>query len=316
MEITTPNIQQFFQLVDFTFRDAVLKTPKLWDMFAKLVPSKTEKNVYPWLSNIPGLRPWLGPRFINNIATREYSLINQPFEDSIGIDKYKLEDDVYGFFEGVTAELGQRVAEFPDSELASTVESGQTTLCYDGQDFFSGAHPVDIDDPSKGTFSNNLVGSAYDLSIDPKSTFRAVRSAMMQFLRDDGKPLGLVGDTLMVPPAWEGYAKDAVEATFITSIVKNAGTPVAAAGMSNVFYGVSRVIVNPWLTVQNAGYLLCTTRSVMPFLYQQRQPANFVPRVSPDMDNVWMNRRFEWGVDMRAAFGYTFPFLAVRFAAS
>jgi phage major head subunit gpT-like protein len=55
---------------------------------------------------------------------------------------------------------------------------------------------------------------------------------------------------------------------------------------------------------------------MMPLLYQNRQPANFVPRVNPDSDNVFNLKRYEWGVDLRAAFGYGFPLLGMRLAAS
>jgi len=199
--------------------------------------------------------------------------------------------------------------------LAGVIENGTTAECWDGQPFFDDSHPVDIDDPSKGDFSNNLEGADFDLSTDAKGAFQKARAAMMKFKRNDGKPLGIVGNVLMVGPDLESAAKEAVEAVFITDRVRDGGNIVAAAAPTNVFQGVATVIVNPWL--QNdptAAYLLCTTRGIMPFLYQDREPANFVPRVDPTSDNVFNLRRYEWGVDLRDAYGYTFPFLAVRFA--
>lgn len=316
MEITGANLQQFFQLIDFTFYNKFSSTPTFWNRYAQKVPSKTEKNVYPWLSETPSLREWLGPRVVQNLATRDYSLTNRKFESVIGLDKDKLADDTYGFFQGHTEMLAKRVAEFADENLTTTLEAGNTTICWDGQYFFDTDHPVNIDDSGKGQYINNLVGSAYDLSLDPKGVFRKVRAAMMKFKREDGKPLGLIGDTLMVPPDWEGYAKDAVEATFVAQLVNNGGTTVAAAGVSNVFQGVATVVVNPWLATTNAAYLFCTTRGIMPMLYQEREGANFVPRVDPASPNVFEQKRYEWGVDLRAAFGYTLPQLAIRFAAS
>lgn len=316
MEITGANLQQFFQLIDFSFQNKFTSTPTFWNRYAQRVPSKTEKNVYPWLSETPSLREWLGPRVVQNLATRDYSLTNRKFESVIGLDKDKLADDTYGFFQGHTEMLAKRVAEFPDENLTSTLEAGSTSVCWDGQFYFDTDHPVNIDDASKGIYSNNLVGAAYDLSIDPKATFRAIRAAMMKFKREDGKPLGLVGDTLMVGPDWEGYALDAVQATFIASVVKNGATPVGAAGVSNVFQGKATVIINPWLTKADGGYLFCTTRGIKPMLYQDREGPNFVPRVDPASTNVFELKRYEWGVDLRAAFGYTLPQIALRFAAT
>lgn len=316
MQLVKPDLQQFFQLVDWTFRNAVLSTPTFWSRFAMKTPSRTEKNVYPWLAETPGLREWLGERVINNVRTRDYTLTNRHFESMLGIDKNKLADDTYGFFDGYTAALGKRVAEFPDVQLTAALEAGTSTKCWDGQNEFDTAHPVDVDDTSKGTYSNNLVSATYDLSSDPVGVYAKVRAAMMKVKRDDGLPLGLVGDVLMVPPDWEIHGLKAVQAQIVMDLAKATGTVVGGAGVTNIFQGTSTLIVNPWLTKADAGYLFCTTRGIMPLLYQDREGPNFVPRVDPASNNVFLQRRFEWGVDLRAAFGYTMPFLAFRFAAT
>jgi phage major head subunit gpT-like protein len=303
MQLTKPDLQQFFQLVDWTFRNAVAETSTFWKYFAMKTPSRTEKNVYPWIAETPAIREWLGERVVNNIRTRDYTL-------------NKLADDTYGFFDGYTAALGKRVAEFPDVQLSAQLEAGGTTKCWDGQNEFDTAHPVDVDDTSKGTFSNNLVGATYDLSTDPVGVYAKVRAAMMKVKRDDGLPLGLVGNVLMVPPDWEVYGLKAVQAQIVMDLAKASGTVVGGAGVTNVFQGTSTLIVNPWLTKADAGYLFCTTKGILPLLYQDREGPNFVPRVDPASNNVFLQRRFEWGVDLRAAFGYTLPYLAFRFAAT
>jgi phage major head subunit gpT-like protein len=318
MQITGANLQQFFQAVDFAFKGAAFGTPTFWKMFTKEVPSRTEKNVYPWLSEIPSLREWLGPRIVENIATRDYSLTNKHFERTIGIDRVKVEDDQYGFFTDVASSLGKVVAEFNDVKVAETIEAGNSALCWDGQYFFDTDHPVDVDSSAAGTYSNNLVGAAYDLSADPKGAFGAARKAMMKFKRDDGRPMGLTPNILMVPPDLEDAGMVAIEAGLISQKIMNvaANENVANAAVSNVYQGKATLIVNPHLTVTNAAYVFCTTKGIMPFLFQNRQAPNFVPRVDPASDNVFNLRRFEWGVDLRAAYGYTFPFLGVRIAAS
>jgi phage major head subunit gpT-like protein len=314
MELTRSNLEQFFQSVDFAFRDAQQTVPTFWKTIAKQVPSKTEKNVYPWMGEIPGLREWFGERVVNNVATRDYSLTNKHYEDTVGLDRVKLEDDTYGFFTDIVGALGKRVAEFVDEKVSSTLEAGTSTLCWDGQYFFDTDHPVDPDDSSKGTFSNLLKGAGYSLAADPKAAFSAARKAMMKFTRDDGKPLGVVGNILMVPPDLEDAALVAVESDLISQKQLNvAGSEnVSNAAVSNVYKGKATVIVNPWLSDTDDWYLFCTTRGIMPMLYQLRQPANFVPRVDPSSDNVFRQKRYEWGVDLRAAFGYTFPQLAIR----
>lgn len=67
------------------------------------------------------------------------------------------------------------------------------------------------------------------------AAYAAARAAIMGFTGDGGRPLGLVPDLLVVPPALEGAARQILEAEYLS------------ATESNVWRGSARLLVSPWL---------------------------------------------------------------------
>lgn len=57
-------------------------------------------------------------------------------------------------------------------------------------------------------------------------------------------------------------------------------------------------------------FLLCTNQSIKPIIYQERKPATFVSKDSETDDNVFSQRRFVYGVDLRCNVGYGLPQMA------
>jgi len=57
-------------------------------------------------------------------------------------------------------------------------------------------------------------------------------------------------------------------------------------------------------------FLLCTNQSVKPIIYQERKPATFVSKDKETDDNVFSQRRFVYGVDLRCNVGYGLPQMA------
>jgi phage major head subunit gpT-like protein len=316
MDITPASIQNFFTRLNFQFQNAFAGVPTFWSDVATEFPSDTGQNLYPFLSMIPGLREWVGPRVINNVAQRAYAVPNKHWEATYGIDRNQFEDDTYGFYAQMQPMIAQQVAEWRDRRLAQVIEAGTTAVCWDGQFFFDTDHPVDPDNSGAGTNSNKLVGAGFDIAVaDPLVPYAAARAAMALWKREDGQQMGTLGDTIMCHPNEEKFALQVANALVTAQAVGS-----AAAGVTNVFSqsGPPRVIVNPYLTVTSGKpwYLLCTKRGIKPFGWQNRQAPNLVARTQVTDENVFKLRQFEWGVDLRGEGLYTFPFLAFRMSAS
>jgi phage major head subunit gpT-like protein len=314
MELTPANLNNFFQRLNFTFQSAFQGVPTLWNKMATVFPSDSEANIYPFLSMIPGLREWLGPRIINNVAARSFTVVNKAYEGTYAIDLNKFKDDTYGFYAQLQPMIAQQVAEWRDRLIAEKIELGTTENGWDGQFFFDVDHPIDPDNAGAGVNVNKFVGAGYDIAVaNPLIPFSAAKAAIAQWKREDARPLGVVVDTIMVHPNEEFYARQLANGLITAQAIGG-----AAAGVTNIWAGQVDVIVNPYLTTTSGRpwYLLCTKRGIMPWGWQNRQEPNLVARTDITGENIFKLRQIEWGVDLRGAAFPTFPFLAYRMSAS
>ena len=78
---------------------------------------------------------------------------------------------------------------------------------------------------------------------------------------------------------------------------------VLADGTTSTFANTDGGAGTPW-------FLLCTNQSVKPIIYQERKPATFVSKDKETDDNVFSQRRFVYGVDLRCNVGYGLPQMA------
>jgi phage major head subunit gpT-like protein len=281
------------------------------------MPSTTARNVYGWIAEMSGMRLWDGERQVDDVVARDYELPNQDYEKTIGLGRNKVQDDQYGFFSKIVDMMGMQAKLWPDDLCVDALVNGITSTIYDGQNFFDAAHPVDMDDPSKGTYRNRYDSSTsgggvgYPLTVD---NYGFARAQMMLTKGESGRPLQVIGDTLVVPPVLEKLGLQIANAQLTAQGIRNAaGTDVVAgAAIQNVFYGTAKVVVCPRLSDQNTWYLLCTSRGIKPIIWQMRQAPMFVFKNAPTDDNMFFDKRLIYGVDGRGAAGYSLPFLAFR----
>lgn len=319
LQLNRATAEALFKTFDARFNQAMTKVPTWWDKFSSVMPSTSSANLYHWIAQIPGMQEWVGARQMKAAILRDYTLTNKAFEQSIKLDKFKVSDDQYGAFSPVVDAMGQAVMAWPDQQIGAVVNAGNATACFDGQFFFDTDHPVSLEDASMGTYSNNLIGSTYNIALDPIGVWQRGSEAMAAFVGDEGRPLAVVADTLMVPTSLRRYAVEAAKAELIPQTIRNvAGTEIAAAApVSNIYRGDFNVIVNPYLSnTTPAAYIMCCGRPVMPFIWQLRQVPVFTALVDPTLPNCFQEKEFVYGTEGRAAPGYSLPFLAVRCAAA
>jgi phage major head subunit gpT-like protein len=130
-----------------------------WAQYAIEVPSTTAEELYPWLQKIPGMRKWVGERQINNVRTASYKIINDKFEDTVTVERTKIEDDTYAVYTPTFRLLGDAAARQPDELVFAGISSGFTSNCFDGQYFFDTDHPVLDASGSAVSVSNMQAGA-------------------------------------------------------------------------------------------------------------------------------------------------------------
>src|SRR5208283_554443 len=128
------------------FQRGFEKPPSYYEKIATVVRSTSRQTTYPWLGRTTKFREWLGDRVVQALETHTYTIVNKDFEDTISISRNDIEDDTYGVYEPVIEQLGWDTKVQPDSLLFTMVKNAVTTpssvLSFDGQPYFSAAHPV------------------------------------------------------------------------------------------------------------------------------------------------------------------------------
>lgn len=258
------------------------KEPK-YPLVATEVPSSTSEEHYGWIGQMPDMEEWLDERTIKNLSAYTYTIKNKTFESTVAINREELEDDRYGVYRPNFETMGAKAATAPDRTVFELLQRGFEAKCYDGQPFFSAEHKV-----AGKTYSNM---STAKLS---QESFIAARTAIMSFVGDKGKSLGLVPNMLLVPPALEMTAKKILEADIV-----NAET--------NITKGLAEIeVVSELAGDPNAWYLLATNEPLKPLILQMRKRPKFDSLTKDTDPNVFFKRQYLYGVDGRwnAGFGF------------
>ncbi|TAL29011.1 MAG: hypothetical protein EPN98_21450 [Phenylobacterium sp.] len=308
--LTPALLQAFFVQSETRFQKAYLDHLPYWDKFAEFVPSSTETTIHNWIAQMADMEEWVGEKTVRAIKARAYPITNKPFHHTYEVDRDKIADDQAGVYARAPEMQAEAGARWPEAVVTKQLLSGLTAVGYDGQPFFDANHPVDIDDPSLGVYSNYNTGSTLTAT-----TYATAKAQMRSFKGEAGISLQLQPTILMVGPTLEKTAKEIVQATNITIPVRNvAGTEiVAAAAATNVWQGDTTLIVNERLIDDTAGaWYMFSTNRVKPLAFQQREAVHRIPLVNPSDPNVFNMRKFVFSIEARGAGGFTLPFTAIK----
>jgi len=161
MELNTANLQILFTGVQTVFQNAFndYSPQVIYGRLATDANSTTKQEIYPWLGTTTGFREWLGDRVAQNLSLHSYAIVNKTFENTVALDRDAVEDDAYGVYNPLFAQLGKDAAEYPDVLSFGLLANGGSALCYDGQPFFSANHPGFDANKKKTTYSNDMGGT-------------------------------------------------------------------------------------------------------------------------------------------------------------
>lgn len=159
MDINSSTLSSIYTGLSTAFNERLGAVKSLYESVAMTVPSASAMNEYPKMDDLPGIREWIGDRVIHDLSAQSYIIRNKEFEGTIGIKRSNIEDDQLGFFTVQAAQLGQDAAEFPDQLVWPLFKAGNTTECYDGQNFFDTDHPGFNEQGNEISVSNYTAGA-------------------------------------------------------------------------------------------------------------------------------------------------------------
>ncbi|EGY02284.1 Mu-like prophage major head subunit gpT [Nitrospirillum viridazoti Y2] len=141
MIIDQTNLDAAFLAFKMLFQGALTASPTTYSRIVTEVSSSTKEEKYPWLGTTTRFREWVGARRIQNLQTHGFTIVNKKFENTIGIKRDEFEDDSYGIYSPIIQQMGQDSANHPDILVYNLLKAGDSTPCYDGQNFFDTDHP-------------------------------------------------------------------------------------------------------------------------------------------------------------------------------
>lgn len=290
---------QIFANLKTTFHKAFEGTETQWQKIAMKVPSTGSQNDYAWLSKFPRMQKWIGEKQVKSLAAHKYAIVNDDYEATVEVDRNDIEDDTLGIYGPQAQMAGESAKMLPEEIVMELVNRGFSETCFDGQPFFDTDHPAIDADGSEISVANRsykkLEISTFALA---QASYGAARTAMRKFKDDEGRPLGIKPNVLLVPPALEDTAN-----TLMTVDRLEDGKP-------NPYKGTATVIVSDHITNDVQWFLLDTTKAVKPFIYQERKAPKFVSQTDMNADDVFSRKKYKFGVEARAAGGYGFWQLA------
>jgi len=294
MLINRSNLEQVFINLKTTFNKAFEAAPTLWEATTMLVPSGSGQNDYGWLSRFPRMRKWIGDKVIKSLSAHKYTIVNDDWEATVAVRRNDIEDDNLGIYAPMAQEAGFSAKQLPDEIDAELKNNAFANTCYDGQYFYDTDHPVGQGDEVESVSNKGTAALSAATTAAAAASYGAARLAIMSFTDDEGRPLGLIPDTLEVPPALEATARLICENDKLTD------------ESPNPYKGTARVLVNPRLTSSTAWFLHVTSRPVKPYIYQERKKPVFVQQTSLEADDVFSRGEYKFGAEARAAGGYGF----------
>jgi len=333
--ITPANLAFWFTKLDTQLGYTYSITPTFIDAVASTIPSSTEQNGYAWIGRLDKMRLWQGSRIVHEPAPQTYFLINQPFELTEKIDRFKLDDDQMGVYERTMPEMAIQAKKAPDYQWRDLIENsgaqtGNRQNGLDGLTFFNTAHPVDLYNSAAGTYSNDFSGGGANVTYPNGKTIltggafgptsvSTLYSYMLQLKAENGEPLGVMPNEILVPTALATEAELVLKSTFFAPPTWNTvgtgtggnATQVGTADNPIRRFGLDFRII-PELTLPNYWYMHDSKKAFKATIYQVRQAAVLAARVQETDPVVFDTHSYLWGYYMRFAVGWGFSWLMAR----
>jgi phage major head subunit gpT-like protein len=290
-EFTHLLIQTFF------FRIYDMYIPEDWGTIAQVVPSTKDSEVYPTLGVVPKTHIFKSERTFQGLGPKQtFQVWNQLYDAGIVFPLTAFQDDQYGIITLRLADLAMEAKRWPTELVYNVIHNGASAtinatndnLGFDGLPLFSANHPG----KSATDVQTNTNAEATTLNVAELNT---AITAMRRFYDSTGRYLGIMPDTLVVPPELMMPAAQILHSTWLMSVgTSTENTPVTNIPTFNIF-DVSAggvllsLIVNPYLTSPTEWYVACTTRQAKPVILQQRQAPTLTTKMDPNTSDLVMN---------------------------
>jgi phage major head subunit gpT-like protein len=160
--------------------------------------------------------------------------------------------------------------------------------CFDGKTFFATDHP----NGDQAAWSNKSTDTL------DQTAYETARTQMMSLVNEEGRPLRIIPDILIVPPQLEATARTILRAD------------KQANGATNIWKDSADIMVVPELAANSTYWFLADSRqAAKAFIFQTRKEPEFVGLDNMNDEKAFMEKEYIYGVDYRGNAGYGLPHL-------
>lgn len=141
-----PSVDQFTAAVKQEFAnakmDAEVKGPPSWQEYTTVLPSTTKAENHLIGAVLPGVTEYKGYREYVNPSAKIYTLTNKDYHTAIKCPKNDIEDDQTGMYLRAVRTWPQVMQDYPGVLVQQLLRLGESTVCWDGANFFADSHNV------------------------------------------------------------------------------------------------------------------------------------------------------------------------------
>lgn len=294
------------------------------DQIATTVSMDSEFLLQGWTGMLPKMREWTGPRVTHEPAPQTYQVGAIPFEQTITLDRFALDDDKFGIYYRILPDMARQSKRWPVEQIRDLLENlGAWTGTFqnglDGLSNFNTAHLINLYNSGLGTYCNDFTGGGQGIggiqiggAFSGPTPFKTVFEYMSNLKGEDNEPLGVTPNLLMHPSQLKGEVETVLKTMSFAPPSYGIMTGQVGA-VDNMFsrYGVEP-LQNRYLTSPSKWYLMDTTRGEKPFTWGLREAPQFVQRTNENDPVVFDTHQYVWGSWGRGCPAWSYAWLCAR----
>jgi phage major head subunit gpT-like protein len=272
-----------------TFQNAFSTVDPVWDPFVQRMTTTNDVESFTWMEGVPEVTQWVDDAQFRTFSAQAWQVGHKKWQAGIVVSREDVVDDKLGQILPRINDLANQVRKHPGKLVYNKINTGDVTVCFDGEYFFDDDHP--------GGQSNIMTGPLTAANVNAMRRLFAGRRDRFG---------GLVDSTmthLAVPPSLEMTAREILQPATL------------ANGATNLNQGMVQLLVLPELEYGPNGsavkwYGFDLSRGIKPFVYVEREGVTVETQTTPESENVFLRQIFRFNAWYRGNVDYLFWQLA------
>jgi len=300
MDASDENLKGLFKAYNTAFTKAQLEATGrvgthgiTTEELAYSINSTARLNQHAWMMQLPGMREWIGPRLVNELAFDAITVVNRDFESTVEVKANDIADDQYGLYTPMLAALGAASAGLWMELAIDALVKNQSWA--DGKPFFAANRK--LSDGHSYPVTNGTVAAFSEAAV------KAAIVAMESYMLSADRPAQVSPKYILVGPALRDAALAVFEREFTTdgtTTVSNTSKGLLTVRVSNLLVGAN---ANRW-------FVLGEKNGIKAVSVQKRKLPVLASKDKPTDDNVFNENKYLYGTHARGESFLTLPVLA------